>query len=892
MNNSICLAGIVTNSYKSKILDSLETTVKLIDNYIIFNRTGDNLITEKIKIFFNKNNITGSVIDNVDENLTINKIRQEILKISIKKKYIYTFFFEPYSLLKYRNDFMKDNVISKLKNNKYLVPHLENNCSIAIPCLFKNASIIDVNNFNLIFDLSNENKSGIIQDFYTKSFLNKNEINIKYKKYLETESCICNRILFSKIIDNFDEMFCNLDKYYNKNRNYSWEIYYFFAMYYFTIENYKLSLEWLRKIEKINRPEVYYLFSKIFYNNKQYSKSYQYLNVFFNKNKIDLLKDYTSKKLNNEHYLELFSDFNNIIFYLNFQVILIKIQEKNILKAVDKCYCILQNNVEKKKTKIIINFLKVKLKPIVNQYSSFNNINEINKDNILFTGKSILVNNKHLYINNSLDEKEYSNFLNSVKKKYKFFTNLINPIAINNNFFLSLGSFLDNKKIYNFVYSYKNKFFLSYPFILDLQKIISINYDNFYLYILGNNYDFKFVIYQLELKKLYLNFNLPFDIKKNIFIKINKKIKISVLTNNYQLNEIKYRNYEIINNSNEKDIKHQFVMDFNSFIFNYKNYLQKINEFIYLPNKINNVVPKEFEFCFYTNVDSSLIKLIKENLEMHINDKDYNNIYCKNLISPFCKLKNIFKSKYLFINNDDFQIMNLLDISKIIQSKTIIINLLDEKTIENKYFEHNFYIKNQLLNKFFLFNIAQNNSYQNYILQNIIHKNLYNKRIADFDKGLDLIYKNHNIFNYCFKQKNKFLKYHKLNFSNKESDEIYNSYIEKYNLKNNFYFNMVIKRIISKKYKDDIFFIYETEQSKNRMLNLSNNNLKINFLGKYHFININELNNNNKIINKLLTKKDNIYFTENLNLSLQIDQFLAKKSQIYIMSDNILYNIF
>ena len=103
---------------------------------------------------------------------------------------------------------------------------------------------------------------------------------------------------------------------------------------------------------------------------------------------------------------------------------------------------------------------------------------------------------------------------------------------------------------------------------------------------------------------------------------------------------------------------------------------------------------------------------------------------------------------------------------------------------------------------------------------------------------------------------------------------------------------MVIKRIISKKYKDNIFFIYETEQSKNRMLNLSNNNLKINFLGKFYFININELANNNEIINKLLTKKDNIYFTENLNLSLKIDHFLSKKSQIYIMSDNILYNIF
>ena len=103
---------------------------------------------------------------------------------------------------------------------------------------------------------------------------------------------------------------------------------------------------------------------------------------------------------------------------------------------------------------------------------------------------------------------------------------------------------------------------------------------------------------------------------------------------------------------------------------------------------------------------------------------------------------------------------------------------------------------------------------------------------------------------------------------------------------------MIIKRIISKKFKDDIFFIFESEQSKNKMLYLSNNNLKINFLGKFYFINVNELHNNNEIINKLLTKKDNIYFTENLNLSLKIDQFLAKKSQIYIMSDNILYNIF
>jgi len=195
-------------------------------------------------------------------------------------------------------------------------------------------------------------------------------------------------------------------------------------MYYFTIENYKLSIDWLKKIEKNNRPEIYYLFSKIYYNNKQYDKSFNYLNIFYKKNKLDLLRDYTLVKLNNTHYLELFSDFQNIIFYLNFQVILIYLQKKNISRAIDKCHCILQNNIEKKKISIIVNFLKVKLNPIINPYSSFNNINEINKNNILFTGNTISINNTHLKIDNiTLDNKnlEKENFLINLNKKYTFF---------------------------------------------------------------------------------------------------------------------------------------------------------------------------------------------------------------------------------------------------------------------------------------------------------------------------------------------------------------------------------------------------------------------------------------------------------------------------------------
>ena len=86
MNNSICLAGIVTNSHENKIINSLRATLKLVSNYIIFNRNSNKSITEKIKNLFDENNISGIIIDNDDENISINEIRKKMLKISIGNK--------------------------------------------------------------------------------------------------------------------------------------------------------------------------------------------------------------------------------------------------------------------------------------------------------------------------------------------------------------------------------------------------------------------------------------------------------------------------------------------------------------------------------------------------------------------------------------------------------------------------------------------------------------------------------------------------------------------------------------------------------------------------------------------------------------------------------------
>jgi len=102
---------------------------------------------------------------------------------------------------------------------------------------------------------------------------------------------------------------------------------------------------------------------------------------------------------------------------------------------------------------------------------------------------------------------------------------------------------------------------------------------------------------------------------------------------------------------------------------------------------------------------------------------------------------------------------------------------------------------------------------------------------------------------------------------------------------------MIISRIIFKKYNCNIFCIFNSEEIKNKMLLICNNLLKINLLGQFNFIDASKLNNYQDIINTLDIKNDNIYITENLNISLKIDHYLKNNSIVFISSDNILYHI-
>jgi hypothetical protein len=887
---NICLGAIFYDIDEKKIINILESTVNFIKRYIIYIFYNEQLKSNIID-FYKKNSISGDIIlisDNT--NISIIEIRKEIMKKSYSNKFNdYTFFLEPYSDIQINTSFD----INKLIDPVYHIPHFENDISYSIPCLIKNSSITNINNFSIKLCFEKKYIANILKKITTKSFLKKKQMQLKYEKYIEYEINDSNKIIYYKLLNDFNNMYKYLIKYFKNNNEYSWEINYLFALYFFKQDNYKVSLEWLKRCNT-NRPEIYYLFSKIYYYNKQYDDSMKYLLEFFNLNNMDFLIDYHSKKIYKSHHISFLSDYENIIFYINFQLILLFLQKNKIINSIDKCHSLLKNIINKKNISIIINFCKIKLKPLYDVYCQFNNINGISENDVLFNGDSISISNVKILTdkfncNKNTDNKILS-FNEKIKNKFKFFSNSIKPIYINDRGdLITLGSFLNNKKIYNFIYSYKNKLYLSYPITLELVSIYGINKNNSDFYILGYNHSYKFVIYKIPLKELYINYNIPLSFKQNIIMNISKNIKLSLITNNYNFNNNKFNNYIITQNPNENKVKHRFVLDFNSFIINYKNYLKKIREFIYLPSKNKPDINKQYDITFYKNCNTPLQQYIVENINMSNEDKNCNLNF---VISPYHTIKYIKQSKYLFINNEDFQNFNTLDLSKIIENKTIIINLIDEKSIQNKLFEYNTFIKNDLLNQNFLFNIALNKSYKSYIFENILIKNVYLNRQDLLDKDLESIYNSYNIVKYCIKNKNIISKDLKKKVKlNNEQINLYEKYIEKYKLNNNTFFPEIIKRIIFKKYNCNIFCIFNSEEIKNKMLLICNNLLKINLLGQFNFIDASKLNNYQDIINTLDIKNDNIYITENLNISLKIDHYLKNNSIVFISSDNILYHI-
>ena len=106
-------------------------------------------------------------------------------------------------------------------------------------------------------------------------------------------------------------------------------------------------------------------------------------------------------------------------------------------------------------------------------------------------------------------------------------------------------------------------------------------------------------------------------------------------------------------------------------------------------------------------------------------------------------------SEYLIINNYELEKLDLLKLSNIIESKTIIISLISEDSLENNNIPQ-VYSQNEYLNRLFLFNIVKNTEYIDFILEKIIKSEQYKNRQEYMSIDQDNIYNNCNIFQHFF----------------------------------------------------------------------------------------------------------------------------------------------
>ena len=76
-------------------------------------------------------------------------------------------------------------------------------------------------------------------------------------------------------------------------------------------------------------------------------------------------------------------------------------------------------------------------------------------------------------------------------------------------------------------------------------------------------------------------------------------------------------------------------------------------------------------------------------------------------------------SKYCFIMQSYFERMNNLEISKIIDSNTIIISIITKNQLDTNSFVKK-YTTDSALQKLFLFNIGMNDNYVEFVIEKII----------------------------------------------------------------------------------------------------------------------------------------------------------------------------
>ena len=211
----------------------------------------------------------------------------------------------------------------------------------------------------------------------------------------------------------------------------------------------------------------------------------------------------------------------------------------------------------------------------------------------------------------------------------------------------------------------------------------------------------------LNQKQLLLNILPHMVTNKSPFkIKIQYKNSIGVNISGYTIEEKLHDKYNFYNLPSDNTIFSTIEMSVNSLLMEIDNKLMYINEFIYLPpSPTFSPTKKTAEVYFHPSAKTT--KLYKKVQELDILTSDDYTV-----------------AKYLVINQDAFENLNMKEVSDIISNHCLIISLIDETLLKQNKLKSK-YTANESLIKLFLFNIVKNSRYVDFIFSKIIHSNEY-----------------------------------------------------------------------------------------------------------------------------------------------------------------------
>ncbi|WGH24874.1 MAG: hypothetical protein NHF88_00375 [Candidatus Shikimatogenerans bostrichidophilus] len=684
INNKSFIYNDIFNLFNLKINYKYFKEVYLLKRLIINNRLKKNLknnifyskslnINQKKRIDINKNIIKKLILQY--KNLIKNSTYKYILYNNIIEYYIYKFYFA-YTV-------NKNNKIFKLYKNIFSNRIIKSCNKYKLLYIYK-YHLIDYKLWRLLIIIFKNLLSygykiilfgDIRYDIYNKININK----IIFKEY--RHNIILEKNIIKNINNNLDIVKFNNNLFKFINNRY--------------IDN-KLKYIYDNSIQLPLKKENGYISIDIlnYYDNK-YIKILLYIKKILiegnNTNDIViLLKD----KIQVYDYIKELNYYNKYLPKIIFKNYIYLNDSIHIKILLEFLKIILYDNILKYKIKFILllnKILKKKIK-IIPKY--FNNIN-----NFLY----------YLKLNNLIIS--YIKLLNyNIYGKILYISNIL---KINNN---SLYNFLDiiqefelneSNNIYNFLnfWSYnKYKYVLNKTNNTNIIRVLSINKNRnqFYKIVIlplfsfnifyNSNKIFNDLIFYKELNKKYIKYFINkkqisyFNILYNLIYSATNKLNIFLLksTNKYNIYNL-FKNF-LINNNKWKLNKNKYIFGKNNkYIKNKNKKKNKKCKYIYLKNKINNIIIKKkenkFKFIIKKIIKNKFTfikeeyyykkKILKFNNLITINNgiflikiiknKKYNTIYIINkMYKNILLLKEIYNNKYkiykgiiIIINNNN-----------------------------------------------------------------------------------------------------------------------------------------------------------------------------------------------------------------------------------------------